>query len=121
MKPKGDIKELSHIKSMFCMAFLCLYGSLSEPRKSQKIPLKRDTLFLFIYLIFRYTEKGTVFTRITYFYYVSKTGTISPYLMRIIHHNFDAFFRSNGVRFRLSNPDAVRPFHKALRLKVDAQ
>lgn len=80
--------------------------------------MSRDTLFLFISLIFRYTGKGVVFTRITHFYYVSK---ISPYLMYIIHHNFDAFFRSVGVRFRLSNPNTERPFHKALHLKAGVQ
>ena len=80
-----------------------------------------DTLFLFISLIFRYTGKGVVFTRITHFYYVSKISIVSPYLMYIIHHNFDAFFRSVGVRFRLSNPNTERPFHKALHLKAGVQ
>ena len=74
-----------------------------------------DTLFLFISLIFRYTGKGVVFTRITHFYYVSKISIVSPYLMYITHHNFD------GVRFRLSNPNTERPFHKALHLKADVQ
>ena len=78
-----------------------------------------DTLFLFISLIFIYTGKGVVFTRITHFYYVSKISIVSPYLMYITHHNFDAFFRSVGVRFRLSNLDTVLPFHTALRLKVN--
>lgn len=82
---------------------------------------KGDALFLFICLIFRYTEKSVVSSRITYFYYVSKIGANSPYLMYITHHSFDAFFQNNGVRFRLSNPDTVQPFHKALHLIAGVQ
>ena len=40
-----------------------------------------DTLFLFISLIFRYTGKGVVFTRITHFYYVSKISIVDEDLL----------------------------------------
>lgn len=78
-----------------------------------------DTLFIFIHLIFRYTKKRVVFARITNFYFIGKIGAISICTMYTTCHNPDTLFRSDGVRFRLSNLDTVLPFHTALRLKVN--
>lgn len=85
----------------------------------KKVGRYRDTLFIFIHLIFRYTKKRVVFARITNFYFIGKIGAISICTMYTTCHNPDTLFRSDGVRFRLSNLDTVLPFHTALRLKVN--
>ena len=51
--------------------------------------------------------------------FVGKIGAISICTMYTTCHNPDTLFRSDGVRFRLSNLDTVLPFHTALRLKVN--
>lgn len=79
-----------------------------------------ETPFLFLFTSFLDIQRSGLFLlELLTFYFIGKIGAISICTMYTTCHNPDTLFRSDGVRFRLSNLDTVLPFHTALRLKVN--